>query len=177
MIIRDQEDVTRAVLSEAARAQDPRTREILQALVRHLHAFIREVRLTEKEFRDGCGLIAELGQRTSPSHNEVVLCSGSLGVSTLGCMLNKTGGTANLLGPFWRMESPRTADGESIVRSPTPGAPLFVTATVVDTEGNPVKGADVDVWHSSTEGFYENQDPGQADMNLRGKFVTDARGQ
>ena len=66
--------------------------------------------------------------------------------------------------------------GASIVRSPTSGTPIFVDARVHDPEGRPVAGAEVDVWHCSAEGFYENQDPGQADMNLRGQFVTDADG-
>jgi catechol 1,2-dioxygenase len=181
MIIKTQSDVTPKVLSEVERSPDPRTREILSALVRHLHAFAREVRLTEKEFREGCALVAELGQRTNESHNEVVLMCGSLGLSTLICLLNngnngQTETTANMLGPFWRLDSPRTENGASIVRSPTPGPPLFANARVVDMEGRPVAGAEVDVWQSSTEGFYENQDPGQADMNLRGKFTTDADG-
>jgi hydroxyquinol 1,2-dioxygenase len=111
----------------------------------------------------------------------VVLSAGSLGLSSLVCLLNngdggQTGTTANLLGPFWRADSPRTANGASIVRSPTPGDPIFVSAWVKDVEGRPVAGAEVDVWHASTEGYYENQDPAQADMNLRGKFTTDAHG-
>ncbi|MBX6318296.1 dioxygenase [Pigmentiphaga sp.] len=181
MIIKKQEDVTQAVLAEAARAPDPRFREILSAGVRHLHAFAREVRLTEAEFHQLCGVIARLGQATTPSHNEVVLAAGSLGVSALVCLLNngnngQTETTANLMGPFWRMGSPPTPNGGSIVRSPTPGDPVFVNAWVRDQEGRPVAGAEVDVWHSSTEGFYENQDPAQADMNLRGKFTTDEDG-
>jgi hydroxyquinol 1,2-dioxygenase len=83
---------------------------------------------------------------------------------------------ASLLGPFWRMHSPATPNGGSIVRSPTPGEPMFVNAQFVDRAGKPIAGAEVDIWHSSTEGFYENQDPAQADMNLRGKFTTDADG-
>jgi catechol 1,2-dioxygenase len=111
----------------------------------------------------------------------VVLAAGSLGVSALVCLLNNEAGaagetTANLMGPFWRMGSPVTPNGGSIVRSPTPGDPIFVNAWVRDTQGRPVPDAEVDVWQASSEGFYENQDPGQADMNLRGKFVTDAQG-
>jgi catechol 1,2-dioxygenase len=107
--------------------------------------------------------------------------SGSLGFSTLICLLNngdrgQTETSANLLGPFWRMHSPRTENGGSIVRSPTPGPALFVLAAFRDRAGKPIAGAEVDVWHSSPEGFYENQDPAQADMNLRGKFTTDAGG-
>jgi catechol 1,2-dioxygenase len=74
------------------------------------------------------------------------------------------------------MHSPLTQNGESIVRSPTPGEALFVEAWFRDTDGKPIIGAEVDIWDSSTEGFYENQDPTQADMNLRGKFITDKDG-
>ena len=107
--------------------------------------------------------------------------SGSLGFSTLICLLNngnngQTETTANLLGPFWRMNSPRTENGGSIVRSPTPGPALFVNCTLRDQNGKPIEGAEVDVWHSSPDGFYDQQDPKQADMNLRGKFMTDAQG-
>jgi hydroxyquinol 1,2-dioxygenase len=181
MIIENQQQVTEAVLSELQRAQDPRFREIVSAAVRHLHDFAREVKLTEDEFRQACAFIAALGKKTSETHNEVVLLAGSLGFSTLVCLLNngnngQTETTANLLGPFWRMDSPVTANGETIVRSPTPGPALFVNARVKDTGGNPVADAEVDVWQSSPEGFYENQDPQQASMNLRGKFKTDDSG-
>ncbi|KKB62043.1 catechol 1,2-dioxygenase [Robbsia andropogonis] len=181
MIIEKQEDVTRAVLDELRRASNPRFKEIMSAAVRHLHDFARDARLTEHEFHQACGIIAKLGQLTTASHNEVVLIAGSLGLSSLICLLNngdhgQTDTTANLMGPFWRMDSPREVNGASIVRSNTSGTPLFVNAWVRDLDGKPVADAEVDVWHTSAEGFYENQDPEQADMNLRGKFTTDANG-
>jgi hydroxyquinol 1,2-dioxygenase len=180
MIVRSPDDVTAAVLAELEHAADPRWREIMTAAVQHLHAFVRDARLTEAEFQQACAVIARLGQLTTPAHNEVVLAAGSLGLSALVCLLNNgrdgTPTTANLLGPFWRDDAPEMADAASIVRSPTPGAPVFVTAWVRDPAGRPVAGARVDVWHSSPEGFYENQDPAQADMNLRGRFSTDATG-
>ena len=181
MIIANQRDVTAAVLAEAARAPDARFREILTAGIEHLHGFVRDARLTENEFRHLCMVIAQLGQRTNESHNEVMLAAGSLGVSALVCLLNNGDGarsetTANLMGPFWREGSPRSENGASIVRSATPGVPVFVNAWVGDSEDQPLADARVDVWHASPEGFYENQDPGQAPMNLRGTFVTDAAG-
>lgn len=181
MIITRQQDVTEAVLGELKRAPDERFREIMSAAVRHLHDFAREVNLTEAEFHKACTYIAKLGQMTTDSHNEVVLAAGSLGLSSLVCLLNngdngQTDTTANLMGPFWRLDSPRVQNGESIVRGPTPGEPIFVQAWVHDREGRPVADAEVDVWHTSAEGFYENQDPGQANMNLRGKFTTDENG-
>ena len=181
MIIENQFDITPAVLAELERAQDPRFREIMGAAVRHLHAFVREVKLTEPEFQMACATIAKLGHSTTPSHNEVVLAAGSLGISSLVCLLNngdhgQTETTANLLGPFWREGVDVMPNGASIVRSTTAGVPLFINAWVKDRDGKPVDGAVVDVWQSSSEGFYENQDPAQADMNLRGKFITDAAG-
>jgi hydroxyquinol 1,2-dioxygenase len=181
MIIGNEADVTKAVLSELARAPNPRFREIMGAFVRHLHDFAREVKLTEQEFQAAIPYIVALGKHTNENHNEAVLMSGTLGFSALVCLLNngdhgQTETDANQLGPFWRLDSPLTENGGSIVRSPTPGLTLFVNATFHDVNGNPIVGAEVDVWQSSPEGFYENQDPAQADMNLRGKFKTDAHG-
>src|SRR6266511_3716935 len=128
MIIENQNDVTTAVLSE--------------------------VQLTEEEFQAAVGYIVALGKHTNDTHNEAVLMSGSLGFSTLICLLNngdngQTETSQNLLGPFWRMHSPATANGGSIVRSPTPGPALLVNAWFKDNKGNPVAGAEVDVWQSS----------------------------
>jgi protocatechuate 3,4-dioxygenase beta subunit len=179
MIIDGEASLTDAVLQAFAATPGPRTRQILLALVRHLHAFVREVRLTEQEFQEATRIIAALGQRTTPAHNEVVLMAGSLGLSSLVCLLNNGDGGethANLLGPFWRDDQPGCASGDSLVRSPTGGAALLVRAEVVDPEGRPVAGAEVDVWHSSPQGLYENQDPTQAEMNLRGRFVSDESG-
>jgi hydroxyquinol 1,2-dioxygenase len=181
MIIENQDDLTRAVLAEVARTPDPRLRRILASAVQHLHGFVHDTELTEAEFRQICALIAKAGQLTTPSHNEVVLAAGSLGISALVCLQNNRvdgdhESTANLMGPFWRMGSPATPNGGSIVRSPTPGDPVFVTAWMRDDAGQPVADAEVDIWQASGEGYYENQDPSQADMNLRGKFRTDARG-
>jgi catechol 1,2-dioxygenase len=181
MIIEREQDVTAAALAVMAQTSDPRLRAIMVSLVKHLHGFIRDVCLTEAEFRDACAVLIELGKRSTDTHNEAVLMAGSLGVSSLVCLLNNgdqgnTETDQSLLGPFWRMNSPRTENGGSIVRSATPGPALFVNGKVMDGGGNPVADAEVDIWHASPVGFYENQDPDQADMNLRGKFFTDADG-
>jgi catechol 1,2-dioxygenase len=181
MAITAEADVTDAVIRVMQQTRDPRLREIMVSLVKHLHGFIREVRLTEDEFREATALLNEIGQLASDTHNEFVLMSGSLGVSTLVCLLNngdkgQTETSQSLLGPFWRLNSPRVENGGTIIRSDTPGTPLFVSARVEDRDGNPIAGAEVDVWHASPVGLYENQDPDQADMNLRGKFTTDVDG-
>jgi protocatechuate 3,4-dioxygenase beta subunit len=181
MIIQTQDDVTQAVLQEMHRTPDPRTKEVLAALVRHLHQFVKEVKLTEKEFQEAISFLNAIGQKTTPSHNEAMLIAGALGVSNLVCLINNGAkGTrptqANNLGPFFREGAPHLENGASLLRSPTPGQPLAFKGTVTDLEGRPVAGAVVDVWHSSPVGLYENQDRTQAEMNLRGKFTTDARG-
>ena len=163
------------------RTPDARTRELLASLVTHLHAFIRETRLTEKEFQDAIGFLNAIGQKTTPSHNEAMLLAGALGVSNLVCLLNNgENGTrptqANNLGPFFREGAPHLENGASLLRSPTPGPELRFKGRVIDLQGRPVAGALVDVWHSSPVGLYENQDPAQAQMNLRGKFTTAADG-
>lgn len=181
MILKDHNDVTRDAVAVMERTPDPRLREIMISLVKHLHAFVRETRLTEDEFRDATAILNEIGKLASDNHNEMVLMAGSLGVSSLVCLLNNgdngaTETTQNLLGPFWRMHSPRTENGASILRSPTPGPVMFVSFTVRDRSGAPIPGVEVDIWHTSPEGLYENQDESQADHNMRGKFTTDASG-
>ncbi|MDX8480139.1 intradiol ring-cleavage dioxygenase [Mesorhizobium sp. VK24D] len=181
MVIKTESDLTPAVLAVMNRTEDPRLREILVAMVTHLHAFVREVRLTEVEFREATAMLNEIGKLHTDHHNEFVLMAGSLGVSSLVCLLNngdrgQTETSQSLLGPFWRLNSPRVENGGSIIRSETPGTPLFVHAKVVDRDGKPIAGAEVDVWHASPVGLYENQDPDQAEMNLRGKFMTDEQG-
>ena len=181
MIIGREQDVTVAASAVMERTSDSRLREIMGSLVKHLHGFVRDVRLTEAEFREATAMLAELGRQSTDTHNEVVLMAGSLGVSSLVCLLNNgddgnTETSQSLLGPFWRLNSPRVENGGSIVRSETPGAALFVSGRVVDQTGKPIAGAEVDIWHASPVGLYENQDPEQADMNLRGKFTTDADG-
>jgi protocatechuate 3,4-dioxygenase beta subunit len=180
-IIEDESSVTGAVLAAMARTENPRLREITAAFVRHMHDFAREVRLTEEEFEHGIDFLNRIGQATHDAHNEGILFSDAIGFSTLVCLLNngRNGATetaAALLGPFWRMNSPKTGNGGSIVRSETPGPELFASCRVTDPQGKPIPGVEVDVWQSSPVGLYENQDENQADMNLRGKLTSDADG-
>ena len=180
-IVEDEASVTDKVLAAMRGAASPRLREVMAALVRHLHAFAREVRLTEEEFETGIDFLNRIGQATHDAHNEGILFSDAVGLSSLVCLLNngRNGATETasaLLGPFWRMNSPRTENGGSIVRSETPGPALFVSCRVCDPRGKPLEGVEVDVWQASPVGLYENQDERQCDMNLRGKFTTDSEG-
>jgi protocatechuate 3,4-dioxygenase beta subunit len=179
-IVDDPDAITEVVLKAMSATDDGRLKQIVDALVRHAHAFFREVKLTDQEFEKGLEFVKAIGQATVDDHNEVVLCSDVLGFSTLVTLLNtadKTNRTPGaLLGPFYRGNSPEYADGASIVAEGSPGSPLFVRCRVVNTASAPVKNAMVDVWQASPVGLYENQDPEQPDMNLRGRFRTDAEG-
>lgn len=181
MLAEGPDDVTRHALAVMEQTTDPRFREIMVSLVKHLHGFVREVGLTETEFRQATAILNEIGKAATDTHNEMVLMAGSLGVSALVCLQNngengRKPTTQNLLGPFWRLHQPRTENGSSIVRSDTAGDPMRTSLRVVDADGNPVADAEVDIWHASPVGLYENQDEGQAPMNLRGKFRTNADG-
>ncbi|HEV3105340.1 MAG TPA: dioxygenase [Trinickia sp.] len=170
-------DIVRAAMSHT---DDARLREIVDALVKHAHAFLREARLTDDEFDHGLDFIRTVGQVCHDKHNEVVLLADVLGLSTMVKLLNtqddggRTPGA--LLGPFFRANAPECQDGANIAFANQPGVPLFVTGTVRDKAGRPIAQASVDVWQASPTGLYENQDPEQPDMNLRGRFQTDAQG-
>ena len=182
MIVQGQEQLTDAVVEVMERTADPRLREIMVSLVRHLHGFVREVRLTEAEFRDATAILNEMGKLTSDTHNETVLMAGSLGRVVPGLPAEQrrqrqdrdlpVAARAVLAhelaaGREWRLDHPlRHARSD----------PVRARCGSQDREGQPIAGAEIDIWHSSPVGLYENQDPDQAEMNLRGKFTTDADG-
>ena len=180
-IVSDAASVTGIVLAAMSKTESPRLKEILNALVEHGHAFLNQVRLSDEEFEQGLDFLKNVGLTCTDSHNEVVLLADVLGLSTLVKVLNnsaheeRTGGA--LLGPFFRGGSPHYELGASIVQDNAPGAPIFVSGHVLNTRREPIRNAKIDVWQASPVGLYENQDPDQPDMNLRGHFFTDTNGQ
>ena len=170
------------VLQAMSATPGARLRQLMASLTTHLHRFVLENAVTEAEFERAVAFLVGIGQATGETKNEVILASDLLGVSTLVALLNNPQGDgsghshAALLGPFWRAQSPVCADGESIARAGTPGTPLEVRGTVYGATGLPLAGAVVDVWQASPVGLYENQDPEQPAMNLRGRFTSNAQG-
>ncbi len=179
-LILTEDDVTPFVRTMLARTPDPRLREVLLSAATHLHAFIREIRPTEPEFELAIRWLRDVGQACTDSHNEMVLAADTLGASTLIDLINNDGMQGEtmsaLLGPFYRGEAPQCSFGGTIARSDTPGDDLVIEGRVLDVNGDPIAGAVLDVWQASPAGLYENQDPDQADFNLRGKFTTDSDG-
>ena len=180
-IIENADGVTDVVLAAMAGAPDPRLREVMAAFVRHLHAFAREVQVTQDEYDLAIDFLNRIGKATHDAHNEGILFADAVGFSTLVCLMNNgpAGSTetaaALARAVLARQFARRPPNGGSIVRSPTPGPALFVDCRITDADGRPIAGVEVDVWQASPVGLYENQDPDQADMNLRGRFLT-ARG-
>ena len=169
------------VLAAMSGTPDARLRQLMASLTRHLHQFVLENRVTEAEFEGAVGFVVGIGQATSATKNEVILASDLFGVSTLVALLNNPGAAGQdaetaLLGPFWRAQAPLLPAGADIASPGTAGEPLMVSGRVLEPDGKPLAGASVDVWQASPVGLYENQDPNQPAMNLRGRFITDAEG-
>jgi hydroxyquinol 1,2-dioxygenase len=139
---------------------DPRFREVFQSLVRHLHDFAREVRLTGDEWFTAIDFVERVGKISTPTRQEVVLLSDILGLSMLLDKINQhTGPSATepaLLGPFY-VEGRPAADNGSDSSSRVSGTPMFVTGRVIDDSGHPIVGAKVYTWHSDGKGFYDVQ--------------------
>ncbi|MBW8798862.1 MAG: hydroxyquinol 1,2-dioxygenase [Streptomyces sp.] len=171
--------ITGAVISTMRDTTDPRLAEILDSLIRHLHAFVRDVGLTEGEWAAGVDFLTRTGHTCTPARQEFILLSDVLGVTMLVDALSNrrpAGATQNsVLGPYFREDRPQHSDAADISGG-LPGTPLFFEGRVVDHEGAPVAGAGVDVWHSDADGHYDMEVPGQADPAMRGLFRTDETG-
>ncbi len=155
---------------------DARLTEILQAAVRHLHAFAEEVHLSRGEWTAGIEFLTAVGRRCDPARQEFILLSDTLGLSMLLEEIQARpapGATeATVLGPFYVPDVVEHANGDSIVAaSDTGGEPLVVHGTVSDTAGRPVADATVDVWQVQPSGRYDVEDD-PAKRNLRARLRT-----
>lgn len=169
------------VLARYDVAPDPRLQEVMQAAIRHLHAFVREVDLTRDEWMAGIEFLTATGQMCSDTRQEFILMSDTLGISTLVEMLNyspSSGATENtVLGPFYAAGSPERSNGETMLIDDDPGDRVVLRGTVTDRDGTPLAGVVLDCWQSNTDGYYQVQElDGQTWGNLRGIYHTDANG-
>jgi len=164
-----------AVLKKLESAKDPRFKEVMTSLIRHLHAFVRETELTEAEWFAGIQFLTATGQKCDGKRQEYILLSDTLGVSMLVDAINhrKPGGATEttVLGPFYvpgANNMPMWAD----IAQEAPGEPAYVFGRVLDVGGKPIAGATIDVWQTDGEGFYDVQRPGGNESYARGKFTT-----
>ncbi|MBM3092435.1 6-chlorohydroxyquinol-1,2-dioxygenase [Ensifer sp. T173] len=160
---------------------DPRLREVMGTIVKHLHAAVKEIEPTHEEWLTAIKFLTAVGQMCTDWRQEYILLSDVLGVSMLVDSINHrrpSGATENtILGPFYVPEAPRYDHGTNICLDGK-GEPLVVTGRVLDTDGKPIAGALVDVWQTNDDGFYDVQQKGvQPDWNLRGVFTTNEAGE
>jgi protocatechuate 3,4-dioxygenase beta subunit len=159
---------------------DARLEQVMTSLVQHLHAFVKDVELTEEEWGFAIDFLTRTGQMSNDVRQEFILLSDVLGVSMLVETINhRTGGTSTestVLGPFHMVESPLRELGDDIALDGK-GTACLVSGQVTGPDGEPLAGASVDVWQTNEDGFYDVQQPGiQPEGNLRGMFTADAGG-
>ncbi|MBY5970914.1 dioxygenase [Pseudooceanicola marinus] len=176
------DNITDAVIKSMDGDIPARNREIMQAALKHMHAFMKEVNLTYDEWLGAMEWMRRAGEISSEARNEFILISDILGVEVLADMLDKKPThdetISTVLGPFYRENPPVLPKGASIIQKDFEGQETVrVSGTIYDTEGNPVPGVTMDVWEDAPNGLYEQQDPDQPDFNLRGRFETDENGQ
>ena len=173
-----EKNLTAEVLRRIRKTRNPRLKKIMTAYIRHLHAFVREVKPTPEEWMHGIQFLTETGQWCNDKRQEYILMSDTLGVSMLVDALNyKASGGATqstVLGPFHREQAPEYPLGASISKHDADGEPCIVSGTVRDAKGRPVAGAKLDIWEGGADGLYDSQKGDE--MNLRGVFHADAQG-
>lgn len=178
-----EDDLTVEVARRFRAAEDARVRWVMQSLVHHLHAFAKDVRLTDEEWLRGVQFLTDVGHMTDDVRQEFILLSDTLGFSSLVDLINHSDVEAlvtepTILGPFYVPDSPRRAFGESMVEYEDGGEPAVLHGRVTDAEGKPIPGVELDIWQNAATGFYAVQQPGiQPPTNLRGRYLTDERGQ
>jgi hydroxyquinol 1,2-dioxygenase len=174
-----EEQITHNVLDSMAHAPDPRLKQVMSSLVSHIHTFMREVELTQEEWALGIQFLTRTGLMCDEKRQEFILLSDITGVTMLVDAINHRlpGGAteSTIFGPFYREGASELPMGATISKDGR-GEPVVVTGRVLSTAGTPIPDALLDVWETDENGLYEQQDPGQPEMNLRGKFRTDSEG-
>ena len=169
-------DITAAVAASFDGSANPRLRELMQALVRHLHGFAVEVGLREDEWRELITALTHTGHITDEKRQEFILWSDTLGLSMLVDALAHelpAGATeSTVLGPFYVPGSPLREYGESMLAESTTGVPVLVTGRVLDLTGAPIAGAELDVWQNGADRLYAVQRPEAPEDHLRGRYLT-----
>tara|TARA_R110000787_G_scaffold8948_9_gene31029 strand:+ start:949 stop:1809 length:861 start_codon:yes stop_codon:yes gene_type:complete len=174
-----EDTLTDAVLATIDDKADPRFREIMTALIRHLHGFARDVDLTKEEWLAAIEFLYQTGQKTTRKRNEFILLSDTLGLSSLVDMISSRGDDeateVSVLGPFYIEGAPLMKNGADLIAD-NAGEPGIVRGRILSADGTPVRGAMLDIWQNASNGMYSNEDPGQDDFNLRCRMTADDDG-
>jgi hydroxyquinol 1,2-dioxygenase len=175
-----EDDITAEVLERFAGTPDSRLRQIMLGLIKHLHAFVKEVELTEAEWFQAIEILTKAGHISDDKRQEFILFSDTLGVSMVVDLISHRkpdGATeSTVFGPFHRLNAPELPAGGNIAHLDKTGTPTLVRGRVLDLDGKPIAGALLDIWQAQTSGLYDSQDPDLHEMHMRGKFHTDSEG-
>ncbi len=177
----NEDTLTDAVIARLKDAKNPRFKQVMSSLVKHLHAFARDVELTEEEWFEGIKFLTATGQKCDDKRQEFILPSDVLGLSMMVVALNnKTvpGATeATVLGPFFAHGAPEFEYGADLrVGCTVKGEDTWVTGRVLSTEGKPIPNATLDVWQAKADGVYDVQEA-DAEFELRGRVKANAKGE
>ena len=180
MLAIDEKTITDAALAQMSTTRDPRLKEIMACLVKHLHAFAREIDLTPEEWIEGIKFLTAVGQTCTPYRQEFILLSDTLGLSSLVNALHdkratEAGTKTSLLGPFYRQDSPQRKLGESIMSSASEHE-ICIYGRVSDSTGKGIANASVQIWQTDDEGVYDLQRGDPSVMDLRGWYHADSDG-
>lgn len=176
----DEHTITPAAIARLSACEDPRLKQIMTALVTHLHDFAREVRLTEGEWMQAIQFLTATGQKCDAKRQEFILLSDTLGLSMLTVAMNHAlppqATEATVFGPFHVADAPAVEQGADLAGG-APGTPMFVQVRVLSLAGAPIAGAEVDVWQADDDGLYDVQRPELGDTRrARGVLRSDAQG-
>lgn len=175
----NQDTITQAVIERFSHTPDPRLKEIMTSLVQHLHAFAREVRLTEEEWFQGIQFLTDTGHITDDKRQEFILLSDTLGLSMLTVAMNndKPAGCteSTVFGPFFVEGAPEYKNGDDVANGAA-GLPCQVRGTVKGLDGKPVPNARMNVWQADAEGNYDVQYADLAHAQARGVLHADEQG-
>ena len=175
----DEDSITQIVLARHAQSDNVRLKQIVTSLVQHLHAFARDVRLTEDEWFKGIQFLTEVGHITDDKRQEFILLSDTLGLSMLVTALNnrKPAGCteSTVFGPFFVENAPEYENGDDVGNG-AKGEPCFVSGSVKGIAGEPVPNARIEVWQADSDGFYDVQYEGISENQGRGALRSLADG-
>ena len=174
-----EDNITDAAIATMENTADPRLKQVMGSLIKHLHGFIRDCEPTEKEWFAGIKYLTRIGQKCDDVRQEYILFSDVLGATILVDAINhrkQAGATASsVLGPFYLEGAPEVESGSDLTGE-MQGEPVVVRGRVKDVQGNPIPAAELDVWQTAPNGLYDIQDPDQPEFNLRAKVRADADG-
>jgi hydroxyquinol 1,2-dioxygenase len=176
----DQHSITDAVVEQMSTTPDPRLKEVMEVVIRHVHEILREADITPAELFAGIQFLTDVGQKCTPTRQEFMVLSAVLGVESVVNVLNdvrtgERGTPTSIFGPFYLDESPLLKNGDSLLSSDHNSArQIALYGTVTDSAGKPIPNVSVEIWQTDETGLYDVQHKDERDV--RGRVLTDAQG-